>query len=93
MMYEKQLNDPADVPQAAKKAINWLRNKILYGYYMTGIEDKLLVERLLNVHLVPYQLPVEDRMKKLYHLLGTIDDYAFKAFRELYKQQFMYVIH
>lgn len=61
------------------------------GYYMTGMEDRLLVERLLNTCLVPYQLSAEERMKKLYHLLGTIDDHASKAFVELQKHQLAYV--
>ncbi|XP_034247341.1 sister chromatid cohesion protein PDS5 homolog B [Thrips palmi] len=86
MIYKKHLND-SDVPQATKKAVTWIKDKILHGYYMTGMEDRLLVERLLNTCLVPYQLPAEERMKKLYHLLGTIDDHATKAFVELQKNQ------
>lgn len=90
MIYKKHLND-ADVPQATKKAVTWIKDKILHGYYMAGMEDRLLVERLLNTCLVPYQLPAEERMKKLYHLLGTIDDHASKAFVELQKHQLAYV--
>ncbi|XP_046608925.1 sister chromatid cohesion protein PDS5 homolog B isoform X2 [Neodiprion virginianus] len=86
MIYKKHLND-ADVPQATKKAVTWIKDKILHGYYMAGMEDRLLVERLLNTCLVPYQLSPEERMKKLYHLLGTIDDHASKAFVELQKHQ------
>lgn len=86
MIYKKHLND-ADVPQATKKAVTWIKDKILHGYYMTGMEDRLLVERLLNTCLVPYQLSADERMKKLYHLLGTIDDHASKAFVELQKHQ------
>lgn len=86
MIYKKHLND-ADVPQATKKAVTWIKDKILHGYYMTGMEDRLLVERLLNTCLVPYQLTAEERMKKLYHLSGTIDDNATKAFVELQKHQ------
>ncbi|KAL7294326.1 hypothetical protein TKK_0012336 [Trichogramma kaykai] len=86
MIYKKHLND-ADVPQATKKAVTWIKDKILHGYYMSGMEDRLLVERLLNTCLVPYQSSAEDRMKKLYHLLGTIDDHASKAFVELQKHQ------
>lgn len=59
----------------------------------TGIEDRLLVERLLNTCLVPFQLSADERMKKLYHLLGTIDDHATKAFIELQKNQMWYVQH
>lgn len=86
MIYKKYLSD-SNVPEATKKAVNWIKDKILHGYYMTGIEDRLLVERLLITCLVPYQLPAEDRMKKLYQLLGTIDENATKAFIELQKNQ------
>lgn len=86
LIYKKYLSD-VDVPEATKKAVNWIKDKILHGYYMTGLEDRLLVERLLITCLVPYQLPPEDRMKKLYQLLGTIDDNAIKAFIELQKNQ------
>jgi len=86
MIYRKHLAD-SDVPQATKKAVTWIKDKILHGYYMQGMEDRLLVERLLNTSLVPYTLPPEERMKKLYHLVGTIDDHATKAFIELEKSQ------
>lgn len=86
MIYKKYLSD-SNVPEATKKAVNWIKDKILHGYYMTGIEDRLLVERLLITCLVPYQLPVEERMKRLYQLLSTIDENANKAFIELQKNQ------
>lgn len=54
---------------------------------MTTMEDRLLVERLLNTSLVPYTLPAPERMKKLYYLLGNIDENATKAFIELQKHQ------
>ncbi|XP_060530817.1 sister chromatid cohesion protein PDS5 homolog B isoform X2 [Cylas formicarius] len=86
LIYKKHLSD-ADVPNATKKAVTWIKDKILHGYYMAGMEDRLLVERLLNTCLVPYQLPAQERMKKLYHLLGTVDEHATKAFMELQKNQ------
>ncbi|KAH1008037.1 sister chromatid cohesion protein PDS5 homolog B-B [Dendroctonus ponderosae] len=86
LIYKKHLSDP-DVPNATKKAVTWIKDKILHGYYMAGMEDKLLVERLLNTCLVPYQLPPAERMRKLYHLLGTVDEHATKAFMELQKNQ------
>lgn len=86
MIYKTYLIE-ASVPEATRKAVVWIKDKILHGYYMTGIEDRLLVERLLITCLVPYQLPAEDRMKKLYRLLGTIDENATKAFIELQKNQ------
>ncbi|KAK7077880.1 Sister chromatid cohesion protein PDS5 A [Halocaridina rubra] len=86
MIYKKHLNSP-DVPPATRLAVTWIKDKILHGYYMTTIDDRLLVERLLNTCLVPYQLPPEDRMKKLFYLYATIDDNASKAFIELQKYQ------
>lgn len=44
LIYKKHLSDP-DVPNATKKAVTWIKDKILHGYYMAGMEDKLLVER------------------------------------------------
>ena len=86
MIYKTFLGDP-DVPEATKKAVTWIKDKILHGYYMTGLEDRLLVERLLNTCLVPYQLPADIRMKKLYYLYATIDENATKSFIELQKSQ------
>ncbi|XP_076031392.1 cohesin associated factor B pds5 isoform X2 [Oratosquilla oratoria] len=86
MIYKKHLNSP-DVPPATKHAVTWIKDKILHGYYMTSMDDRLLVERLLNTCLVPYQLQPDDRMKKLYYLFATIDDNATKAFIELQKHQ------
>lgn len=39
---------------------------------------RLLVERILHTCLVPYQLPIEERMHKLYQLFATVDDHAVK---------------
>lgn len=54
---------------------------------MTALEDRLLVERLLNTSLVPYTLQSAVRMKKLYYLMSNVDDNATKAFIELQKHQ------
>jgi len=87
MIYKKHLANPNDVPLATKNAVKWIKDKILHGYYMPGIEDRLLVERLLNTCLVPYNLEPEERMKKLYLLFATIDENASKAFIEVQKHQ------
>ncbi|KAJ6650026.1 Sister chromatid cohesion protein PDS5 like B-B [Pseudolycoriella hygida] len=86
-MIYKQYSSDSVAPDATRNAVNWIKDKILHGYYMTNIEDRILVERLLITCLVPYQLPPLERMKKLYRLLGTIDDNATKAFIELQKNQ------
>lgn len=55
----------------------------LLGYYMAGMEDRLLVERLVNKCLVPFELDPKERMKKLLLLYATVDDNASKAFAEV----------
>ncbi|XP_013182149.1 PREDICTED: sister chromatid cohesion protein PDS5 homolog B [Papilio xuthus] len=86
MIYKKFLTE-SSVPPATEKAVQWIKDKILHGYYMTALEDRLLVERLLNTSLVPYTLPPPVRMKKLYYLMSNVDDNATKAFIELQKHQ------
>ncbi|XP_047520595.1 sister chromatid cohesion protein PDS5 homolog B-B isoform X2 [Pieris napi] len=86
MIYKKFLTEDS-VPPATEKAVEWIKDKILHGYYMTAIEDRLLVERLLNTSLVPYTLPPQTRMKKLYYLMSNVGDNATKAFIELQKHQ------
>ncbi|XP_067627164.1 sister chromatid cohesion protein PDS5 homolog B isoform X2 [Eurosta solidaginis] len=86
-IYKKVKCEPNDLSEEVKESVGWIKNKILHGYYMPGIEDRLLVERLLITCLVPYKLPPDERMKMLYHLLGTLDDNAMKAFMEIQKNQ------
>ncbi|KAL7021688.1 hypothetical protein ACKWTF_011984 [Chironomus riparius] len=70
-----------------KATITMIKNKILHGYYMKTIEDKMLIERLLITCLIPYNLDTKSRMKVLYYLLCDIDEHAVKAFVELQRQQ------
>lgn len=86
MIYKKFLTEDS-VPPATERAAQWIKDKILHGYYMAALEDRLLVERLLNTSLVPYTLTAEVRMKKLYYLMSNVDDNATKAFIELQKHQ------
>ncbi|CAB4062469.1 PDS5 [Lepeophtheirus salmonis] len=50
-IYNRHIMQPQQIPSATKKAVSWIKNKILHGYYMPGIEDRLLVERLVNTRL------------------------------------------
>ncbi|XP_063542691.1 sister chromatid cohesion protein PDS5 homolog A-A-like [Cydia strobilella] len=90
MIYRKFLTEES-VPPATEKAVQWIKDKILHGYYMTALEDRLLVERLLNTSLVPYWTLQRNkytiRMKKLYYLMSNVDANATKAFIELQKHQ------
>eukprot|EP00095_Tigriopus_kingsejongensis_P010616 maker-scaffold795_size96016-snap-gene-0.21 protein:Tk10616 transcript:maker-scaffold795_size96016-snap-gene-0.21-mRNA-1 annotation:"androgen-induced proliferation inhibitor" len=89
MIYRKHLSNPQSVPEATKKAVTWIKDKILHGYYMQGMEDRLLVERLVNTCLVPFNMESKERMKKLFLLFSTIDENACKAFIEIQKNQFV----
>ena len=80
LIYKKHLSEPLNQPEPTKKAMKWIKDKIMHSYYMKDIEDRLLVERLLNTCLVPFNLDSGERMKKLYLLFATIDEYATKAF-------------
>ncbi|XP_022228919.2 sister chromatid cohesion protein PDS5 homolog B [Drosophila obscura] len=86
-IYKRAICEPNDLSAELKQRVDWVKNKVLHGYYKVGLEDRLLVERLLITSLVPYKLAPEDRMKKLYHLLGDLDANATKAFVELQKNQ------
>lgn len=72
---------------SALRMLNWIKNKCLHNYYQTQLDDRLLVERILNTCLIPYSLPLEQRMKVLYSYYCTIDNYAQRAFNELLRQQ------
>lgn len=84
LIYKKHLNAEY-VPEATKRAVNWIKDKILHVYYMQSLDDRILVERLMNTCLVPFQLEPYDRMMKLMYLYGTIDTNASKAFVEVQK--------
>ena len=49
-----------------------------YSFANVGYVIRLLVERILNVHLVPYNLPVSERMRKLLKLYCTLDEHSVK---------------
>ncbi|XP_064481267.1 sister chromatid cohesion protein PDS5 homolog B-like [Ornithodoros turicata] len=86
MLYKQHMSSQ-ELPQSTIDCISWIKNKVLHVYYQTALEDRLLVERILHTCLVPYQLPIEERMQKLYQLFATVDDHAVKAFNELLKCQ------
>ncbi|XP_060604086.1 LOW QUALITY PROTEIN: sister chromatid cohesion protein PDS5 homolog B-like, partial [Ruditapes philippinarum] len=77
------------VSQEHLDKIVWVKNKIFHAYYQQNPEDRLLVERLFNICLVPYQLPVTERMKRLFQLYATLDEPATKAFHEMMKHRHM----
>lgn len=86
MIYKKCMTTP-EIPDSTRECVSWIKNKVLHVYYQTALEDRLLVERILHTCLVPYQLPSNEKIKKLYQLYATVDDHAVKAFNELLKCQ------
>lgn len=68
--------------------LTWVRNKVLHAYYHNAVDDKVLVERILNTSLVPYSLEPAERMKRLYLLYANLDKHAIKALQEIFRTQF-----
>ncbi|CAN8012227.1 unnamed protein product, partial [Ixodes pacificus] len=77
LLYKQHMSS-VELPQSTLECIAWIKNKVLHVYYQTALDDRLLVERILHTCLVPYQLPIEERMHKLYQLFATVDDHAVK---------------
>ncbi|KAG1710427.1 Sister chromatid cohesion protein PDS5 B [Nymphon striatum] len=83
----KQHFSSSDLSAGTIECLSWIRNKVLHVYYQNALDDRLLVERILHTCLVPYNLPPEQRMQKLFQLYSCIDEHAVKAFNELLKCQ------
>jgi len=81
------IDDPTAPNAAALKMLNWIKNKCLHNYYQTQLDDRLLVERILHTCLIPFSLPLNQRMKTLYTFYCSIDAHAARAFNELLRQQ------
>lgn len=77
----------SDGAQASLRMLAWIKNKCMHNYYQAQLEDKLLVERILHTCLVPFALPLPERMKALYQFYCSIDQHAARAFNELLRQQ------
>ncbi|XP_077867919.1 sister chromatid cohesion protein PDS5 homolog A-B-like [Saccoglossus kowalevskii] len=85
-IYKKAVNNP-DLSRSDLRRISWIRDKILHIYYQQSLEDRLLVERIFTMTLVPYNLDTKERMLKFYQLYSAIDDHAVKAINEMFKNQ------
>ncbi|XP_052794341.1 sister chromatid cohesion protein PDS5 homolog A-like isoform X2 [Mya arenaria] len=80
-------------PQAEVNKVVWVRDKVFHAYYQQNPDDRLMVERLFNMCLVPYTLPPNERMKRLYRLYGKLDGPAVKAFHEMMKHRHIVRTH
>jgi len=79
--------DNTSVTAGTLRMLNWIKNKCLHNYYQTQLDDRLLVERIMHTCLIPYSLPLVQRMKTLYSFYCSIDSHASRAFNELLRQQ------
>lgn len=61
----------------------WIHNQILLGYYLENTEDRILIERLVNVCLVPCEMEAKDRMVQMLYLVSTADSNAYSAFLDI----------
>lgn len=85
--YNQLLLKNTPVHYSIRKAVEWIRNKVLHGYYLSTIEDRIIVEQLLCFNIVPANLSTRNRACLLYDLMGNIDDHAKKAFQEIQKNK------
>ncbi|XP_074650507.1 sister chromatid cohesion protein PDS5 homolog A-like [Tubulanus polymorphus] len=79
------LAEDRDPIQSAR--ISWIKDKVLHGYYQNNIEDKVLIERLFKLNLVPYSYDHESRMNTLYELYESLDHNSVKALNEMLRCQ------
>ncbi|KAK6173333.1 hypothetical protein SNE40_016804 [Patella caerulea] len=77
--------EPREEHNVAKVA--WIRDKVFHAYYQQSNDDRLLVERIFNIYLVPYQILVQERMQRLLQLYCQLDENAVKAMREMFKHR------
>ncbi|XP_059168056.1 sister chromatid cohesion protein PDS5 homolog A-B-like isoform X2 [Physella acuta] len=84
-MYKQAIIDKDQPDPEMVSRLDFVKNKVFHHYYQNTPDDRLLVERMLNIHLVPYQKPVNERMAILLNLYTTLDEHAVKAFSEMLK--------
>lgn len=66
---------------------NWIPSTIMKIYFQDSIEDKLMVERLLNSCIVPYSLAPKEKMAQLYYAFTTFDDFSVLSLVEIMKNR------
>ncbi|XP_033110666.1 sister chromatid cohesion protein PDS5 homolog A-B-like [Anneissia japonica] len=91
-VYKKWYYNPEST-NTEKVKLAWIKDKILHMYYQTNMDDKLLVERIFTVSLVPFTLENEERMRRMFELYATVDQHSVRAVNELLKSQFMVRTH
>lgn len=86
-MYKQAIVDKDFPDPELASRLEFVKNKILHHYYQNSTDDRILVERMLNIHLVPFQRQVNEKMTILLNLYSTLDEHAVKAFSEILKSR------
>ena len=69
------------------QVVSFIPSKIMHIYFQDSIEDKLVVERLLNSSIVPYNLAAREKMAQLYYAYCTFDEYSILSLLEIMKNR------
>ncbi|XP_065319746.1 sister chromatid cohesion protein PDS5 homolog A-like isoform X2 [Gordionus sp. m RMFG-2023] len=75
--------------ESERRKLYWIRDQCMHSYYQNTIDDQILVERVFNTCLVPFNLTPHKRMYRLLHLFVNIDEHSVKAWTEMWKKQFV----
>ncbi|GFR06797.1 sister chromatid cohesion protein PDS5 homolog B-B [Trichonephila clavata] len=87
VLHKDYLLTPVRPDSRAEAMLSFVKNKLLNVYYQPQVEDRLLVERVFNTCLVPYQRPLKERLKIFYELFVSIDDCATRCIRDMLQSQ------
>jgi hypothetical protein len=83
----KKIHSKSTNSRKTIQTVNWIPSKIMRIYFQESIDDKLLVERLLNSSIVPYSLNAREKMAQLYYAFTTFDDYSILSLVEIMKNR------
>lgn len=82
----KKIHSKANSRQTVQ-TVNWIPAKIMRIYFQDSIDDKLVVERLLNNSIVPYSLNAKEKMAQFYYAFTTLDSYSIMSLMEIMKNR------
>ncbi|GFY77146.1 sister chromatid cohesion protein PDS5 homolog B [Trichonephila inaurata madagascariensis] len=86
-LHKHYLLDSVCPDPQAEAMLSFVKNKLLSVYYQPLVEDRLIVERVFNTCLVPYQRPLKERLKIFYDLFLSVDDCAIRCMRDMLQSQ------
>ena len=88
--FKEHINDCMNLSQEIRNSLLEVQTRILYAYSEKKSNlDTCLIEKLFKEILVSYDLPTENRMKRLFHLYSTIHFRVLKSFAELQEVEYL----